>query len=100
MEIVMSLLKVGGTEFRKLMDTSDALSYGGDRRRITCLIMDGVLSFAVPVAKEMGIPFLYFRTIGACSFWANFCFNDVIEAGEVPIKGTILTVLVASTERH
>ncbi|KAL8552059.1 hypothetical protein ACS0TY_000937 [Phlomoides rotata] len=86
-QIVMSLMKTGGTEFRKLMDTSDALSYGDARRRITCLIMDGVLSFAVPVAQEMGIPFLYFRTVGACSFWANFSFKDVIEAGEVPIKG-------------
>ncbi|KAK4382824.1 7-deoxyloganetic acid glucosyl transferase [Sesamum angolense] len=87
MEIVMSLLKVGGAEFRKLMETTDALSDGGGRRRVSCLIMDGVLSFAVPVAEEMGIPFIYFRTVGACSFWANFCFKDVIEAGEVPLKG-------------
>ncbi|XP_011100060.1 7-deoxyloganetic acid glucosyltransferase-like [Sesamum indicum] len=87
MEIVMSLLKVGGAEFRKLMETTDALSDGGARRRVTCLIMDGVLSFAVPVAEEMGIPFIYFRTVGACSFWANFCFKDVIEAGEAPLKG-------------
>ncbi|KAL0449263.1 UNVERIFIED_CONTAM: 7-deoxyloganetic acid glucosyl transferase [Sesamum latifolium] len=87
MEIVMSLLKVGEAEFRKLMETTDALSDGGARRRVTCLIMDGVLSFAVPVAEEMRIPFIYFRTVGACSFWANFCFKDVIEAGEVPLKG-------------
>ncbi|KAK6156167.1 hypothetical protein DH2020_010415 [Rehmannia glutinosa] len=87
MEIVMSLLKVGGGEFRKLMETTDALSDGGGRRRVTCLIMDGVLSFAVPVVEEMGIPFIYFRTVGACSFWANFCFKEVIEAGEVPLKG-------------
>nr|AZB52814.1 7-deoxyloganetic acid glucosyltransferase 1 [Centranthera grandiflora] len=87
MEIVMSLLKVGGAEFRKVMETTDALSYDGSRRRVSCLIMDGVFSFAVPVAKEMGIPFIYFRTVGACSFWANFSFNQVIEAGEVPLRG-------------
>lgn len=87
MEIVMSLLKVGEAEFRTLMETTDALSDGGSRRRISCLIMDGVLSFAVPVVKEMGIPFIYFRTVGACSFWANFSFNQVIEAGEIPLKG-------------
>ncbi|KAH6805640.1 hypothetical protein C2S51_030471 [Perilla frutescens var. frutescens] len=88
MEIMMSLLEVGGAQFRKLMETTDALSYGGGaRRRVTCLIMDGVLSFAVPVAQEMGIPFIYFRTSSPCSFWANFCFNDVIQAGEIPLKG-------------
>ncbi|KAG8380770.1 hypothetical protein BUALT_Bualt06G0050600 [Buddleja alternifolia] len=87
MEIVMSLLKVGGSEFRKLMESTDALSYGGARRRVNVLIMDGVLSFAVPVVEEMGIPFIYFRTVGACSFWANFCFKQVIEAGEIPLKG-------------
>ncbi|CAA0809458.1 UDP-glycosyltransferase 85A3 [Striga hermonthica] len=87
MEIVLSLLNVGGAEFRKLMETTDALSDGGSRRRVSCLIMDGVFSFAVPVVQEMGIPFIYFRTVGACSFWANFSFNQVIEAGEVPLRG-------------
>ncbi|KAL3647336.1 hypothetical protein CASFOL_008304 [Castilleja foliolosa] len=87
MEIVMSLLKVGGAEFRKLMETTDALSDGGSRRRVSCLIMDGVLSFAIPVVEELGIPFIYFRTVGACSFWANYSFKEVIEAGEVPLKG-------------
>lgn len=89
MDIVMSLKKVGGGEFRRLMETTDALSDGGARRRVSVLIMDGVLSFAIPVVEEMGIPFIYFRTVGACSFWANFSFKEVIEAGEVPLKGTI-----------
>lgn len=88
-EIMMSLLEVGGAEFRKLLETTDALSHGGARRRVNCLIMDGVLGFAVPVAQEMGIPFIYFRTSSPCSFWAYFCFNDVIQAGEIPLKGNI-----------
>ncbi|KAL6580274.1 hypothetical protein OROMI_008298 [Orobanche minor] len=86
MEVLMSILKVGGAEFRKLMESTDALSDGGLRRRVSCLIMDGVMSFAIPVVEEMGIPFIYFRTVGACAFWANYCFEDVIEAGEVPLK--------------
>lgn len=91
MEIVMSLLRVGEGEFRTLMENTDALSDGGSRRRVSCLIMDGVLSFAVPIVKELGIPFIYFRTVGACSFWANFSFNQVIEAGEIPLKGFIFS---------
>ncbi|KAL3838463.1 hypothetical protein ACJIZ3_023054 [Penstemon smallii] len=87
MEIVLSLKKIGGFEFRKLMESTDALSDGGNRRRVSCLIMDGVFSFVIPVVEEMRIPFIYFRTVGACSFWANFCFKEVMEAGELPLKG-------------
>ncbi|KAA8539654.1 hypothetical protein F0562_026346 [Nyssa sinensis] len=73
--------------FNELMVSSSCLSSAGNRRPVTCLIMDGVLSFAADVAEEMGIPFIYFRTVGACSFWANFCIPEVILAGEVPLKG-------------
>nr|WRW51046.1 7-deoxyloganetic acid glucosyltransferase [Uncaria rhynchophylla] len=57
------------------------------RRPVTCLIMDGVLSFAAIVSEEMGIPFIYFRTVGACSFWANFSIQEVIDADQVPLRG-------------
>nr|XP_027095580.1 7-deoxyloganetic acid glucosyltransferase-like [Coffea arabica] len=89
MEIVLSLKVVGESQFRNLMVSTDRLTkIGGVKRRpLTCLIMDGVLSFAAVVAEEMGIPFIYFRTVGACSFWANFCIQDVIDAGEIPLKG-------------
>ncbi|XP_051120218.1 7-deoxyloganetic acid glucosyl transferase-like [Andrographis paniculata] len=87
LDILTSLMRVGGEEFRRLMEATDALSGGGSRRRVSCVIMDGVLSFAVPVAKEIGIPIIYFRTVSACAFWANYSFKEVVEAGEVPLKG-------------
>lgn len=91
MEIVLSLKVVGESQFRNLMVSTDRLTkIGGVKRRpLTCLIMDGVLSFAAIVAEEMGIPFIYFRTVGSCSFWANFCVQDVIDAGEIPLKGKL-----------
>ncbi|KAG8390060.1 hypothetical protein BUALT_Bualt01G0044100 [Buddleja alternifolia] len=87
LDIVLSLKEVGGAQFRHLMESTEGLSDGGARRRVTCLIMDGVLSFAVPVVEEMGIPYIYFRTISACSFWPYFCIQEMIDAGEVPLKG-------------
>lgn len=90
MEIMLSLRKTGGLEFRRLMESTNRLNDAGDRRPVTCVIMDGVLSFALPVLMEMGIPYIYFRTVGACSFWANFCIQEIIDAGEVPLRGTIL----------
>ncbi|KAK4480236.1 hypothetical protein RD792_013300 [Penstemon davidsonii] len=41
MDIVLSLKEVGGSLFRNLMESTDALSDGGARRRVSCLIMDG-----------------------------------------------------------
>ncbi|KAG6395196.1 hypothetical protein SASPL_145837 [Salvia splendens] len=45
---------VGGPQFRRLMVSSDAMTDGGARPRVSCLIMDGMLSFPIPVAEEMG----------------------------------------------
>ncbi|KAI3470813.1 hypothetical protein Pfo_027476 [Paulownia fortunei] len=92
LDIVLSLKEVGGSQFRHLMESTDALSDGRARRRVTCLIMDGVLSFTIPVVEEMGIPYIYFRTISACSFWPYFCIQEIIDAGEVPLKEMDLMV--------
>ncbi|XP_042027317.1 7-deoxyloganetic acid glucosyltransferase-like [Salvia splendens] len=60
---------------------------GGARPRVSCLIMDGMLSFPIPVAEEMGIPFMYFPTISACGLWPYFCVKEVIDSGELLFKG-------------
>ncbi|GMI69721.1 UDP-glucosyl transferase 85A2 [Hibiscus trionum] len=55
--------------------------------RVDCIIADGVLGIAVDVAEELGIPVIQFRTISACCIWAYFAVSDMIQAGELPIKG-------------
>ncbi|KAG5533457.1 hypothetical protein RHGRI_027583 [Rhododendron griersonianum] len=37
------------------------------RKRVSCIIADGIMSFAIDVAEEMGIPIVVFRTTAA---WA------------------------------
>ena len=56
---------------------------------VTCIIADGSMSFPIDVGNELGIPVIHFRTISACSFWAYFCIQDMIEAGELPIRGNL-----------
>ncbi|XP_011084985.1 7-deoxyloganetic acid glucosyltransferase-like [Sesamum indicum] len=87
MDLAFSLKELGGSQFRRLMESTDGLSDGGARRGVSCLIIDGLLSFIISVVEEMGIPYIYFRTIGACSFWPHFCIQEIIDAGEVPLKG-------------
>ncbi|XP_030526727.1 7-deoxyloganetic acid glucosyl transferase-like [Rhodamnia argentea] len=56
-------------------------------RPVTCIIVDGILTFTIDVARDLGVPIIAFRTISASSFWAYFCIPRMIEKGELPIKG-------------
>ncbi|XVF83827.1 hypothetical protein PTKIN_Ptkin16aG0524500 [Pterospermum kingtungense] len=55
---------------------------------VDCIIGDGVLGgVTLDVADELGIPIIQFRTNSAASVWAYFAIPDMIEAGELPIRG-------------
>ncbi|XP_073126396.1 7-deoxyloganetic acid glucosyltransferase-like [Henckelia pumila] len=53
---------------------------------VTCIIADGIFTFAAGVAAEIGVPLLYFDTVSPCGFWTYLCLPKLIEAGEVPFK--------------
>ncbi|KAK4348637.1 hypothetical protein RND71_031392 [Anisodus tanguticus] len=63
---------------------------------VTCLIVDGIFTFAVDIAKEVGIPLLYFDTISPCGLWTYLAVPKLIEAGEIPFQGNDLDALVNS----
>lgn len=73
---------------------------------ITSIIADGILNFALDVAQEIGVPFINFRTISACAFWAYFSIPQLIETGELPfsginqIKSNLLLSLIISIHNH
>ncbi|XP_058181841.1 7-deoxyloganetic acid glucosyl transferase-like [Rhododendron vialii] len=95
MDIMPSIKNVTGPLFKEMMVATDCLR-SEDRRPVTCIIADGVLSFAGDFALEKGIQLVYFRTVSACSFWACFCYEEIIEAGEVPLKGNGMDLQVKS----
>lgn len=55
---------------------------------VSCVIADGVMSFAQRVAEEMGILALVFWTTSACGFMGYLHFAELIRRGYVPLKGT------------
>ncbi|KAK1355249.1 7-deoxyloganetic acid glucosyltransferase [Heracleum sosnowskyi] len=55
-------------------------------RPVTLIIADGGYTFPVDIAKDIGIPVLYFDTISPCALWTYFCLPTLIELGEVPFK--------------
>ncbi|KAL6311787.1 hypothetical protein AAG906_022911 [Vitis piasezkii] len=63
---------------------------------VNCIIADGIMSFTIDIANEVGIPIISFRTISACSFWAYFSALKLIESGELPLKGNDMDQLVTS----
>lgn len=54
---------------------------------VNFMIADGFYSFAVDLAKDVGIPVMYFETISPCALWTFFCLPKLIELGEVPFRG-------------
>lgn len=54
---------------------------------VTCIIADGVLSFAIKAAEELGIPESQFWTASACSFMGYLHFDELIRRGILPFKG-------------
>ncbi|XP_058099489.1 7-deoxyloganetic acid glucosyltransferase-like [Magnolia sinica] len=53
---------------------------------VTCVVADGLLSFAIDVADEVGIPIFIFRTASPCSFWTFFCGPALAAGGEIPFE--------------
>ncbi|KAG6437137.1 hypothetical protein SASPL_102048 [Salvia splendens] len=51
----------------------------------TCVIADGIMSFSIDVAVELGIPAIAFRTYSATSTWTYFHLQNLIQEGEIPV---------------
>ena len=57
---------------------------------VTCIIVDGIIGGSTSdIANELRIPIIYFHTTSACSLWTHFSVPNIIEAGELPIRGRI-----------
>ncbi|CAI9772959.1 unnamed protein product [Fraxinus pennsylvanica] len=95
MDILSSTKNITAPLFKQMMIEKNLFA-SETRRSITCIIADGVLTFAGDFAEEKGIPLIYFRTISASSFWAYFCIPELIEAGEISHEGIGMDQIVKS----
>jgi hypothetical protein len=57
---------------------------------VTCIVSDGVMSFTLEAAQELGIPEVLFWTTSACGFLAYAHCRQLIEKGLTPLKGLFL----------
>ena len=56
---------------------------------VTAIVSDGVMSFTLEAAKELGVPEVIFWTTSACGFLAYLHYLQLVKQGIVPLKGII-----------
>ena len=54
---------------------------------VTCVVADGIMTFAVEAASEFHIPGVLFWTTSACGLMAFLHYQNLIDRGLVPLKG-------------
>ena len=60
---------------------------------VSCIVSDGVMSFAIKAGEDLGIPEVQFWTASACSFMGYLHFDELINRGIIPFKGKDLNFL-------
>ncbi|KAF5189717.1 7-deoxyloganetic acid glucosyltransferase [Thalictrum thalictroides] len=67
-----------------------------NRPPVTCIITDGLMSFPIVVAKQLGIKSMNFRPTGASFLWCCYNHLKMIEAGELPFEDSDMDKLITS----
>ncbi|XP_042485551.1 7-deoxyloganetin glucosyltransferase-like [Macadamia integrifolia] len=55
---------------------------------VTCIVSDGVMSFTLKAAEEIGVPEVLFWTTSACGFLGYMHYPHLMERGLTPLKDT------------
>ncbi|BBG94173.1 UDP-glucosyl transferase 85A2 [Prunus dulcis] len=54
--------------------------------KVSCIISDGIMSFAIKVARELGIPEVQFWTASTCGLVAYLQFGELVKKSIFPLK--------------
>lgn len=65
----------------KLNDT-----YTSNVPPVSCIVSDGVMTFTLAAAQELGVPEVLFWTTSACGFLGYMHYSTVIDKGYAPLK--------------
>ncbi|XP_059428672.1 7-deoxyloganetic acid glucosyltransferase-like [Corylus avellana] len=80
-DILFSVKSVTKLRFRDLLADLSTKS----ERPVTCVIADSIMSFAIDIAKELGVRVMTFWALSPCSLWSFLCFPKLIEEGQLPV---------------
>nr|AFK79038.1 glycosyltransferase UGT6 [Bupleurum chinense] len=82
LDITHGIEKVMKPLFREMLSSGKLSSKSS--KPVSLVIADGFYNFGVGIAKEAGIPLVYFDTISPCAVWTFFSLPTLIKLGEVP----------------
>lgn len=83
-DLLFSVKSVMKPRFRDLL--AEYLSTKSEHP-VTCVIADGIMSFAIDIAKELGISAMTFWPCSSCHLWSFLCLPKLIEEGQLPVGG-------------
>ncbi|KAL6875581.1 hypothetical protein ACP4OV_013094 [Aristida adscensionis] len=82
--LLLSLLSAAGS--RATVDTAGVeTEITGGFPPVTCVVADGIMTFAIDIAEDLGVPALSFRTASANSFLSYLSVPRLVELGETPL---------------
>ncbi|VAH98917.1 unnamed protein product [Triticum turgidum subsp. durum] len=64
----------------------EAEASGGALPPVTCVVADSITSFAISVARELGLRCAVLWTASACGFMGYYHYKDLLDRGLVPLK--------------
>jgi len=74
--------------FRDLLAKLNETNNTSNAPPVTCIVSDGIMSFTLAAAQEIGVPEVLFWTTSACGFLGYMHYTTLIEKGFTPLKGT------------
>ncbi|CAN1770186.1 7-deoxyloganetic acid glucosyltransferase [Linum perenne] len=85
------------SDFLRLMVDLCSGAEGG-RCAPTCVIADGIMSFGIDLAEEIGIPVLTFRTFSAVCLWVYFNLDKLKQEALIPMSGNYNIITIPGLE--
>ncbi|PKI75418.1 hypothetical protein CRG98_004207 [Punica granatum] len=79
--------------FRELLLKLNTMASKGEIPPVSCIVPDGVMTFTLEAADEIGVPKLILWTASACGLLGYMHYKHLIEKGIVPFKGTSLSTM-------
>ncbi|MQL93637.1 hypothetical protein Taro_026287 [Colocasia esculenta] len=58
----------------------------GEVPPVSCIVSDGVMSFTLDAAEELGVPEVLFWTTSACGFMGYIHYKEVVDKGLLPLQ--------------
>ncbi|KAL6515313.1 hypothetical protein OROHE_018945 [Orobanche hederae] len=78
-----SLRQNGSAPF---LDLIKSLDESPDCPNVSCIVSDGVMSFTLDAAEQLGIPEVVFFTTSACGFMGYCQYGELVTRGLFPLK--------------